>query len=262
MTGGESQVSTAGTDTLLLDFMRVILAQHDLHKSNEIGVQTNYIWLHLDRTAPLFSALGLTPQSTEVQWMLIFKLYRELCTEVSATFRDGTPLDQAKIPFGYHIDYQNLSDEVMLDIVPYTFRKLFDSLSKQNIQAASADTLYTCRLWQDDNKLMLSFDGDSFQVARLNEDSGIAKMITKLLSLPQGRPLLANDIAPLDDQFDFTQQLSKNRYKWLKAMLSTYGKKSIALQNPSELKREDIISLLSEINEKYRKPIQEHLSIN
>lgn len=262
MSGGESKVSTAGTDTLLLDFMRVILAQHELHQSNDIGVKTSNVWLHLDRTAPLFSGLGLQPQSTELQWMLIFKLYREHCTEVSAKYRNGTPLDQAKIPYGYHIDYSELDNEVMLDIVPYKFRMLYDELNGQSTEAASANAQYTCRLWQDDNKLMLAIDGDSFQVARLNEDSDIAKLITKLLSLPHGRPLLANDIAPLDDQFNFNQQLSKNRYKWLKAMLSTASKKSITLQNPSELKQKDIIDLLSEINENYRKPIQEHLGIN
>lgn len=261
MTGGESKVSVADTDILLLDFMRVVLFQHELHQSNEAGVKTNQVWLHLDQTAPLFTALNLVPQTPEVQWMLIFKLYRELCLEATALYRDGTPLDEAKIPMGFHIDYRTLDDEVMLDIIPYTFRKLYDKLANQNTNDAHASDVYVCRLWQDDNKLMLAINGDSFQVARLNEDSGIAKLLTRLLSLPSGRPLLAIEVAPNDNQFDFNQQLSKNHYKWLKAMLSTHGKKSITLQNPSELRRKDIIYLLSEINENYRKQIQEHFNI-
>lgn len=262
MTGGESKVSTAGTDTLLLDFMRVILAQHELHKSEEIGAQTNNVWLHLDRTASLFTALGLAPQSTEVQWMLIFKLYREMCSDVLAVYKDGTPLDQAKIPFGFHIDYKELSEEVMLDLVPYTFQKLFDKLDAQIHNEKQEAILYDCRLWQEDNKLMLAIDGDSFQVARLHDDSTIGTILTKLVTMPSGRPLHAIDIKPLDDTFDFNQLFSKNQYKWLRAMLTTLTKKSVTMQNPSKLSQHDMMALLSEINEKYRKPIMQHLSLS
>ncbi|MDB5163953.1 MAG: hypothetical protein JWS12_571 [Candidatus Saccharibacteria bacterium] len=260
MTGGESKVSPADIDTLLLDFMRVLLAQHSLHESEEIGVKTNQVWLHLDQTAPLFTALGLAPQSSEMQWMLIFKLYRELCIDVSAIYRDGTLLNPAKIPMGFHIDYRELSDEVMLDITPYTFQRLFDKLIMETGHVAPAPTEYVCKLWQRDNKLMLSINNEDFQVARPIEGM-VPQLLTQLQKMPSGQPLNAIDFAPLDDDLDFKQLLTKNHYLWLAPMLPVLNKKHIALQNPSVLNRRQIIELVSKINEHYRGKIAAHLGI-
>lgn len=263
MTGGESAVSTADTDALLLDFMRVIRAQHHLHSSDELGLVSNKVWLNVGASAPLFESLGLKPQPPEVQWMLIVKLFRELyIDEIAGMYKDGTPLNQDKLMHDYSIEYSTLDDEVMIDVLSLPFKTVDERLkASSDIATPPPDRRYSVRLWVDDNKLMLHINDVGFEVGRLNDDndSMIGKLITKLLSLPQGRILNAIEFAPNRGKLNFKQEIKKNRYGWMMPMFSVAEPRRIALKNPSEFSQDDMRELVTQINAKYRKQIQEHL---
>jgi hypothetical protein len=245
-------------DELLLDFMRVIRAQHQLQASDELQFSSTKIWLHLDQTAPLFVGLGLEPQSKQLQWMLILKLYREFCLDGVESMYQGMLLKESKLFMGYHINYNELDDEVMLDILPGTFKSLYERLERTKL---NKPINYLCRLWQNDNQLLLTINDQNFRVARLNDGSRMAKLIHELQHRPANVPLTAVEFQPLDTGFSFKQELTKNNYGWLEPMLSIFTPKSIALQNPADLTQYQLRLLVSRLNEKYREPILQHLAI-
>jgi hypothetical protein len=265
MTGGESTVSKADLDKLMLDFIRVIRMQWHVNSSEETFMTGNKVWLNLGRTAPLFIALGLKPQQPEVQWMLISKLYKELCLdEVLGMYKNGTPLDQNKLMNDLWIDYSELDDEVMVSILLLPFNEIESRISEADIkpQGGQSVSKYVVRLWPDDNKLMMYINNDGFEVGRLGDDKLITQIMTRLVQLPAGRQLTGNDVAPNRNKLNLKQEIHKNRYGWIFEMLTTSEPRRLAISNPSEFNEDQMRTVLTQINAKYRKPIQQHLGFD
>lgn len=261
MKGGESEVGTADLSSLLLDFMRVILAQHELFYSEPLDKGNASVRLNLRHVAELYSGLGLKRQLTTVLWILIIKLYRLKCLqEANFHYNGGKGMDVEGF-FNYHFDYKLMDDEVELVLVPDKFLKTLHELGASRTPYSAKPASYTCRLFRRDNRVMIALNDSPFQVAKVNSGSLIEDLLLSLERLPSSEVLSAIDFKPNRTDINFPRILDKYGYRWLKPMLTVCQPKAIAMQNPIDLDVPTVLSMLPEIAEIYRQPLAAYLGI-
>jgi hypothetical protein len=262
MTGGESKVGNADLNSLLLDFMRVISAQHELFYSEPLGISNASVRMNLRHVAELYGGLGLKQQPTSVLWILIVKLYRLQCLqEANFYYNGGKDMDVERF-FNYHFDYKLMDDEVELVLVPDRFKATLHELEGSRTAPYSAKPAsYTCRLFRRDNRVMLALNDIPFQVAKVNSGSIIEDLLRDLERLPSSEVLSAINFKPSRSDISFPRILDKYGYRWLMPMLTVCQPKAIAIQNPIDLDVPTVLAMLPEIAEIYRQPLAAYLGV-
>jgi|GEM_PF-5586461 len=260
MTRGESEVGNADVDALLLAFMKVVLAQHRLFYHDELNESNASVKLNLRYTNNIFEGLGCDKQSVNTQWMLILKLYRTGCIQEFNFYNNQPDMDIESF-LNYRFDYRTVDDEVELVLIPDVFLKIVGKLEQVEPTNSSSSVTYSCRLFLRDNRVMISLNEKKFQVARVNSGSVMEDLFLWFGHRPSMEPLTAMELRPNDKNFSFIRTLDKNKYRWLRVMLSVYEAKTIAIKNPSELSTSDLLAMLPEIAENYRQPIESYLGL-
>lgn len=264
MTGGESEAGSAGINALLLDFMRVIEAQHQLFYGSALDTGNAIVRIDLRHTSRLFDSLGLRTQSVNTQWMMIIKLYRLQCLKAINNFHyNGSGEWDAEGFLNYQFDYNLMDTDIELVLLPERFNGTIKDLTNaQPSLDIKPPATYSCKLHLRDNRVYLVINDHSFQVARPNSGSMIDDLLRQLEKLPSLEPLTAVDFRPGRDDIEFDRMLDKYKCRWLLPMLPVCESKVISIQNPAELELNQLLEILPNIAENYRQPIAQYLGID
>lgn len=229
------------------------------------GYQPETILYNLDRVNSYFEAQGLPTMPVPLQWELLIKLAQDRVLEFDLIV-DDKPVPSNRL-LGMHNNYKSfsknvvysaqLSDEFM-HLYHYLAGTLGDDFQTQTPQAESPNSM-SVSVFERDNKLMLSFGGQVFQAGRLNDGSMIHKLLTKLMTLPSTEPVTAIELFPNHRNVNFRQIIAKSGYSWMEPLLQPYTAKTIGMLKPKQLSAKELNYMASQINENYRKPIEEYL---
>lgn len=262
MTGGESSVGNSDIDSLVLDFMRALAAQHSLFYGGSLNESNSSLRLNLQYVSELYGGLGLKKQSTGLLWMLIMKLARMGCLrEINCYYNGGKNIDIERF-MNFHFDYKLMDNDVELVLAPLNFNAALQSLeAKHATPRLIKPTQYTCRLFLRDNRVMLAINDLPYQVARVNAGSAVEKLLLKLERRPSSETLTALEFEPNRKDVNFSRMLDKYDYRWLKPMLPICESKVISIQNPIDLDISTLLTMLPDIAENYRHPIAAYLGV-
>ena len=161
------------------------------------------------------------------------------------------------------IEHLPQTDEILLEVgIPSTsfkfeiiepqFTQLYEDYSKRETKSPSTSEVVACRLRLKDVQLLLKIgDFEEVLISNLHEDRDPHTLFKKLLNNPDtgfGRLEIFED-GSVDNLW---QVVSKSNLAYLSPFFE-HSKNRILIHSQIDLEPEQVISMISKINEKYRK---------
>lgn len=209
----------------------------------------------LDISDELFSQIGIKPlkQIVQLKILIALAIRRLIAGDIYYDDEKYELFELARCS----IDPDKIEPNLIITLHYPDFDDFYSKLAAR-YGTAQHDTrdyaLSKCFLRLHDVELRLKVgENRELPIARLHEDSEPYKLFVKLFNAPAGTRFNSAEIFPLRPHRNLKQLLAKGGYGYLEPFFEALPVSQIAIKPEVILTKSEITSILTSINEKYRK---------